>query len=248
MAIVVKEASNTPLAIAALAKNMADTYVNWNNSERDYAKWQQEQTWRNEDRELGRKSAEALSQLGPDAFLGGQAGLYGAMANARGNEDFSGYLLEPNGGRTPAEWENKVTALTDMYQRQGFTPQQAADRALVEVTNPYDYRQSPIGLDGYQMSPGMSAIGQSPILGTVNATGDYEPNTQLGNAAMPGGNGAVAVGTPTPQAPSMTGKNNVVYVAPTSGQQWTQAEVEALAARKGKTPQQMLELIKQRVQ
>ena len=237
MAIVVKEASNTPLAIAALAKNMADTYVNWNNSERDYAKWQQEQTWKNEDRELGRKSAEALSQLGPDAFLGGQAGLYGAMANARGNEDFSAYLLEPNGGRTPAEWENKVTALSGLYERQGFTPQQAYDRALVEVTNPYDYRQSPIGIDGYQMSPGLTAIGQNPIMGTVDSSGEYEPNSQLGNAAMPGGNGAVAVGTPTPgaQAPTMTG-DMVTH----DGIKVTMKDIQDLAKETGATVDQII--------
>lgn len=234
MAIVVKEASNTPLAIAALAKNMADTYVNWNNSEREYAKWQQEQTWRNEDRQLGMDAANSLRELGSDAFIGGDAGMYGAIANARNNKEWSSYLKD-DGSSSLAEWENKVNALSSMYQRQGYPPQQAYDRALIEITNPYDYRQSPTGVNGQWMSPGRIATDGDPVIGEVNITGDYEPNTQLGNAAMAGGNGAVAVGTPTPQAPTMTG-DMVTH----DGIKVTMKDIQDLAKETGATVDQII--------
>jgi hypothetical protein len=101
MAIVVKEASKTPLAIAALAKGMADSYVNWNNSEQQHAQWEQEKTWRNEELDYQRNQRSQLSELAtklgdqdPGLFLNGEIGQMGAVSAASSGGDWSSFLSD----------------------------------------------------------------------------------------------------------------------------------------------------------
>ena len=103
MAIVVKEASKTPLAIAALAKGMADSYVNWNNSEQQHAEWEQEKTWRNEELDYQRNQRSQLSELAaklgdkdPGLFLNGELGQMGAVSAASSGGDWSSFLSGTN--------------------------------------------------------------------------------------------------------------------------------------------------------
>ena len=212
MAIVVKEASNTPLAIAALAKNMADTYVNWNNSERDYAKWQQEQTWRNEDRARLGDLASELGGMDTTGFVGGRAGQMGAINAAYKGNDISPYFASSS-AYNPLDASSNVmehAETTNYFRRQnGELPADPiADQRWESMYNRPGTMKDGMGMDNFVYD---KRTGQ--IIGVVEGD-EVIFKSGLGNAAMQnsqpamqGGNGEVAVGTPTPnaQAPSMTG-------------------------------------------
>lgn len=174
MPIVVKEASNTPLAVAALAKSMADTYSNYAANEREYAKWEQESTWRNEDRELGRQSADALAALGGDAFLGGEAGMYGAMSAARNNENYSNYLLTPPDPTDTPEYKSKISDLAGAYSRRypQMTPQQAMDAATHSILNSNKTSNDPMGFNTRTIDPALGAVGIDPVQSSTNSSGE----------------------------------------------------------------------------
>lgn len=98
MAVVVKEASKTPLAIAALADNMAKTYLQYAQNETAQAQWEQEATWRNQDREYENQQREKLGQLAsnvssmdPSSFLNSAAQESAAYAAGQG-QDWTDYL------------------------------------------------------------------------------------------------------------------------------------------------------------
>lgn len=201
MAIVVKEASKTPLAIAALAKGMADSYVNWNNSEQQHAEWEQEKTWRNEELDYQRDQrsqfgelAAKLGEKDPGLFLNGELGQMGAVSAAGSGGDWSSFLS------SSTEY-NPLTADSDTRKYQETADYEARKAGLLP---PDPYADSvwenlygrPKQLKGEN---GMETNTIDPVTGEV--TGTYEggqlvqnPNTRT--IRMPNGQGGYDVLTP----------------------------------------------------
>ena len=171
MAIVVKEASKTPLAIAALAKGMADSYVNWNNSEREHQQWEQERVWTNKDRELKLGIYDELGSMGNGAFVGGQAGLLGAQSAALNGSAWDDYLIG-QGGNSP-EFMQKIQVAADSMMRvdRTLSLQEAVDAATLQITGMVKSANDPMGLASQQRIPSLSAVGKAPTLSTTTMAG-----------------------------------------------------------------------------
>jgi hypothetical protein len=177
MAIVVKEASKTPLAIAALAKGMADSYVNWNNSEREHQQWEQEKVWTNQDRELKQSIFDELGGMGNGAFVGGQAGLLGAQSAALNGDAWDDYLIG-QGGNSP-EFMQKIQLAADSMMRVDPTLslQEATDAATLQITGMIKSANDPMGLSSQQRIPSLSSVGKAPTLSTTTMAGGTPETT-----------------------------------------------------------------------
>lgn len=177
MAIVVKEASKTPLAIAALAKGMADSYVNWSNSEREHQQWEQEKVWTNKDRELKQNIYNELGAMGNGAFVGGQAGLLGAQSAALNGNAWDDYLIG-QGGNSP-EFMQKINVAADalMNVDRTLSRQEAVDAATLQITGMVKSANDPMGISGSSKIPSISAFGKDPTLSTTTMTGGGTPET-----------------------------------------------------------------------
>ena len=171
MAIVVKEASKTPLAIAALAKGMADSYVNWNNSEREHQQWEQEKVWTNQDRDLKQNIYNELGAMGNGAFVGGQAGLLGAQSAALNGSAWDDYLIG-QGGNSP-EFMQKINVAADALMNVDSTlsRQEAVDAATLQITGMIKTANDPMGLSSQQRIPSLSSVGKVPTLSTTTMAG-----------------------------------------------------------------------------
>ncbi len=177
MAIVVKEASKTPLAIAALAKGMADSYVNWSNSEREHQQWEQEKVWTNQDRKLKQNIYDELGGMGDGAFVGGQAGLLGAQSAALNGEAWDDYLIG-QGGNSP-EFMQKIQLAAESMMRVDSTlsRQEAIDAATLQITGMVKSANDPMGLSSQQRIPSLSAVGKAPTLSTTTMAGGTPETT-----------------------------------------------------------------------
>lgn len=184
MAIVVKEASKTPLAIAALAKGMADSYVNWSNSERDHQQWEQEKVWTNQDRDLKQGIYDELGTMGNDAFVGGQAGLLGAQSAALNGNAWDDYLIG-QGGNSP-EFMQKIQLAADSMMRvdQTLSRQEAVDAATLQITGMIKTANDPMGISGSSKIPGLGAFGKDPTLSTTTMT-NGGPETTFTERSQP---------------------------------------------------------------
>lgn len=185
MAIVVKEASKTPLAIAALAKGMADSYVNWNNSEQQHQQWEQEKVWTNQDRELKQSIYDELGGMGEGAFVGGRAGLLGAQNAALNGNAWDDYLIG-QGGNSP-EFMQKIQLAADSMMRvdRTLSRQEAVDAATLQITGMIKTANDPMGISGSSKIPGLGAFGRDPTLSTTTMTGGGTPETTFTERAQP---------------------------------------------------------------
>jgi hypothetical protein len=179
MAIVVKEASKTPLAIAALAKGMADSYVNWNNSEREHQQWEQEKVWTNQDRGLKQSIFDELGGMGNEAFVGGQAGLLGAQSAALNGDAWDDYLLASSQG-DPSAMQEKFNMAYDFFTTQGASPDVATQRARAHASGLISTSKDDIGMDTL-LKINANAIGGGQVnLGTTDGKTytDLTPQSQ----------------------------------------------------------------------
>jgi hypothetical protein len=179
MAIVVKEASKTPLAIAALAKGMADSYVNWNNSEQQHQQWEQERVWTNQDRELKQSIYDELGGMGEGAFVGGRAGLLGAQNAALNGNAWDDYLLASSQGN-PSAMQEKFNMAYNFFVAQGASPDVATQRARAHASGLISTSKDDIGMDTL-LKINANAIGGGQVnLGTTDGKTytDLTPQSQ----------------------------------------------------------------------
>lgn len=196
MAVVVKEASKTPLAIAALADNMAKTYLQYAQNETSQAQWEQEATWRNQDREYENQQKEKLGQLASNvssmdssAFLNPAAQESAAYAAGQG-QDWTDYLASAGG---------EDTSLSSHYLRLKLTEERAQRLAGLLPADPIKdatWEAMYGGIKTAKDGTGMDTHIYDPITGQVLAEmgKGYAPNAWA--HLMNGGNGSTAVGTP----------------------------------------------------
>jgi hypothetical protein len=204
MAIVIKEASKTPLALGQLAETLASTYLQHNKMQHDYKIAEQDRIWNNKKEQSLLDASNALGSMDASGFVGGEVGMKLAQAGILNGKEVSGYMA--GGGDSLPTWQQQQNAMTAMYNEQNrlaaagqkASPEQEAQwRSLIEVVKPYDYRQDQMGLEGQVQSRGLAGIGQDPIIGSVGSGGEYTAgNVNLGN---------VANNAQMPEAPSLTG-------------------------------------------
>ena len=108
MAIVVKQASNTPLMLGQLAETLANTYLQHNQQKQQWDKYEQERVWkneervwRNEDRAQGQASYDSVMGADPSTF-GGAVFQQNAATRAKAGNDISGYLPSTSTSPVPA--------------------------------------------------------------------------------------------------------------------------------------------------
>lgn len=205
MAVVVKEASKTPLAIAALADNMAKTYLQYAQNETAQAQWEQEATWRNQDREYERQERERLeeerSRLGGIAqgigsmdesmFIGGSMGRDSAAYTAGQGKDWTDYLADTAEGEdTSLSSHYLEKQLTEQYvaRQMGLAaPNPSADAVFISMYARPKIAKDQTGMDMYALDP----INNN-VIGEINKGPASNAWTQI----LQGGNGATTVGTP----------------------------------------------------
>jgi len=190
MAIVIKEASKTPLALGQLAETMANTYLQHNKMKYDFKIAEQDSIWKNTQQQAQLDAANAINDMDDNAFALGAAGKKLAYADSINGKAVGNYFA---GGGSSPEWMQKKDALTAMYNEQNrlaslgqeaSPEQQASWRSLIEVVNPYDYRQDPTGMEGHFQSEGLAGIGQDSVIGSIGVNGEYTAgNVNLGNVA-----------------------------------------------------------------
>ncbi len=204
MAVVVKEASKTPLAIAALADNMAKTYLQYAQNETSQAQWEQEAIWRNQDRQREQEEisrlgamAEKIGGMDDSVFVGGELGKMGAVNAAYKGADFADYLSQPTGENaynpydsTADNREHWETTQYWMRQNGQLPPDPMADFRWRSM-----YNRPRVTTDAY----GIAKFAYDPLtmqgLGSYNTQGEYTPE---------GGSGQTTYGAPegTGTAPS----------------------------------------------
>ena len=207
MAVVVKEASKTPLAIAALADNLAKTYLQYSQNQTAQAQWEQEATWRNQDRERERQEQaredERRSQLGdmadyigglsPDQFKGGELGRMGAQYAAGQGSDYSDYLADQKVTSLLGQTAHDQRLMMEMMTLKAKYPQLSEAEIELMAANRILTAEN-ITLKSDSVTPGFGAYDQrelgSPsggLKGLYNTEGEYD---------YLGGNGATTIGTP----------------------------------------------------
>ena len=197
MAIVIKEASKTPLALGQLAETMANTYLQHNKMKNDFAIAEQDSIWKNKQQTAQLDASNALGAMDNSMFTMGEAGKKLAMANTI-NGKAVGDLLT-NGGSNP-EWMGKRDSFADVLVRtHGLDPQEAMDVATMNVLNTTKSAQDPMGMSRETYIPGIGAVtGTDPRVGAVDSGGDY---TAMESSAL----GGVANNAQSMESASMTG-------------------------------------------
>ena len=181
MAVIVKEASKTPLAIATLASNWANTYADYTANAMKHDVWKQEQVWKNQDYVRKTELADKLAARGAGGFKGGDAGMLGAIDAVHNNRAFDDYLLDADGGAgaNPYNYahESQIDMLAATFVRQnGMDPQTAKDYAAKIVLGGFTQRGDPLGIGVDYHDWGKAASGSNPVHGRAGVDG-VEPSS-----------------------------------------------------------------------
>ncbi len=175
MAIVVKQASNTPLMLGQLAETLANTYLQHNQQKQQWDKYEQERIWKNEDRDRFNQSIVDFDAMKEGTF---QSGAHRASArnDLMNNRSWGSNL--PTAATSP-EWMGKRDALAEtMARTQGLTNQQAQDSATFNILNATKSAQDPMGMSRDTYIPGMgAATGSDARIGSIDSSGDYTART-----------------------------------------------------------------------
>jgi len=227
MAIVIKEASNTPLMLGQLAETLANTYLQHNQQKQEWDKYEQERIWKNEDREQGQASYDSVMGADPATF-GGSVFQQNAATRAKAGNDISGYL--PSTSTMPAHiYKNQQ--LNSYYDpNSGATDiQRQAIDSQYGITQ---LKQDSIGLNQLSADPALAATGANPYTGSLSASGEWTPaENPIAQAAEM-------------ESATMGAAPGASYTTKT-GEVWTPAEIQQIAQQKGISPQQALQIIKQ---
>jgi len=197
MAIVIKEASKTPLALGQLAESMANTYLQHNKQKNDFAIAEQDSIWKAKQQTAQLDASNALGAMDNSMFTMGEAGKKLAMANTVNGKAVGD--LFANGGSNP-EWMGKRDSFADVLVRtHGLDPQEAMDVATMNVLNTTKTAQDPMGMSRETYVPGLGAVtGTDPRVGSIEGGGDY-------TAMTPSALGGVANNAQSMESASMTG-------------------------------------------
>ena len=239
MAIVIKEASKTPLALGQLAETMANTYLQHNKMQHDYKIAEQNAIWKSKQMDAYQTAHDTIQGMDPSAFTQGAAGQQLMAANALSGKDSSS--LFASSGSNP-EWMGKRDALIPvLMDSRGLSYRDAFNTATFNVLGATSMKQSPTGLAVDNYIPGISAAtGQSGQVSS-NEAGNYTAMNLP--PAAPAASG-VANNAQSLESATMTGSGATGVYTTKSGEVWTNAEVQEIARKKGITPQQALKIIK----
>jgi hypothetical protein len=229
MAIVIKEASNSPLALGQLAETLANTYLQHNQQKQSWDKFEQERIWKNEDRAQGQATYDAV-QAADAAIFGGEPFKQSAAAIARDGGDISGYIPSTSTKDVPAHiYKNQqLNSYFDPNSNLTDAQRQAID-SQYSITK---MKQDPMGLTQNAVVPALASTGANPFGGSLSASGEWSvPESSLGQAAGV-------------QSATMGAGEQGVYTTK-AGEVWTPAEIQAIAQQKGITPYRALQIIKQ---
>jgi hypothetical protein len=241
MAITIKEASNTPLAIAQLAESLSNTYLQHTQNDTKRAQWEQEATWRNEKQERSDAAGTSMMNLDPSMFTGGEAGRMNAANLARDNKDASGFFASST---APDAWDKTYQANIRVGMDHYGDPELARQYADRVTGGDVSRTQDVTGMGTrFDLESAAGLGGRGPTLGTSGTT-TGDPGKWQQQYAPPGGDGSTTIGAPESSNATMTGSAAAGAYTTKAGDVWTNAEVQKIAQQKGISVQQALKIIK----